>query len=54
MTTSREFTTSDGDADLHEPILAGGKDVSDIGRRAAKDAGLTEAELEALYGPPGQ
>jgi hypothetical protein len=23
-------------------------------RRAAKDVGLTEAELEALYGPPGR
>jgi hypothetical protein len=43
------------DAELHEPILSGiDRDaeacVRNIGKQQARKAGLTEAEIETLYG----
>ena len=57
MPGSKEFfSIVDGkisDAALHETLLAGGDPaaVTAIGRAQAKKAGLTEHELDLLYGP---
>lgn len=41
------------DADLHDELLGGAHDgAEEIGRQAAKAAGLTDDEIEALFPPP--
>jgi hypothetical protein len=53
---SREFCVvyPDGrisDAELHEPILAGAHPIADkIGKEVARRAGLSEDEINKLYG----
>jgi hypothetical protein len=49
------FVHPDGrtsDAELHEPILQHGDDIQarEIGKNVARRAGLSEAEIDKLYG----
>ena len=47
---SREFCTTDGgDAELHEPILAAGRDDHAAIVRRAVATGLTRAQIRAYY-----